>query len=314
MKILVLGAGAIGGYYGARLLRAGADVTFLVREGRAATLARDGLIVHSDLGDIRSGVTVATAGTVQPEYDLVLLACKTYDLGSAMDAIAPAMGPRTAILPLLNGLAAYSALDARFGRARVLGGVAYIAVSLMPDGEIFHAGGNDTVIIGSRVAESKDVAAALFETIGRTPGVRRLSGNIEQDLWNKWAAIAAGAAMTSLMRGTIGEILTSNDGASLVKQAMGECAAVAQRSGFPLPEAALQAMDALLLTEGSGWAASMARDIGSGAAQIEADDLLGDMLRRATDLGLATPLLRAAFCHLQVYQQQHGSRSGAPGA
>jgi 2-dehydropantoate 2-reductase len=306
MKILVLGAGAIGAYYGAHLLRTGADVTFLVREARAAALARDGLVVRSELGDIRTGVSTVAAGAVKPEYDLVLLACKTYDLGSAIEAIAPAMGKHGVVLPFLNGLVAYDALDARFGRERVLGGVAYIAVSLMPDGAIVHAGGIDSVIVGTRAAQSDGIAAAFVDTLARSPGQRRLSENIEQDLWNKWATIAAGAAMTSLQRGTIGEIMASRDGAALLKQAMRECGDVARGSGFALPEAALQAMHALLLKEGSGWAASMARDIASGAPRIEADDVVGDMLGRADRLGLEAPLLRAAFCHLQVYQRQHG--------
>jgi len=137
MKILVLGAGAIGGYYGARLIEAGADVTFLVRPGRAARLAADGLVVRSELGEFPQPVRCVDDAGVRASdvaYDLVLLACKGYDLASAMEAIAPAIGPRTRILPFLNGVSVYERLDARFGRAHVMGGVSQIATMLDSDG------------------------------------------------------------------------------------------------------------------------------------------------------------------------------------
>lgn len=122
MKILVLGAGGMGGYYGARLIEAGADATFLVRPQRAVALARDGLRVQSELGNFEGAVRTVTADEVGAGHDLVLLACKTYDLDAAIDAIAPAIAGGAAVLPLLNGLSAYDTLDRRFGRDRVLGG------------------------------------------------------------------------------------------------------------------------------------------------------------------------------------------------
>ena len=107
MRILVLGAGGIGGYFGGRLAQAGADVTFLVREARAARLETAGLAIESPLGDLRMPVRVSTNATHLPPPDLVMLACKAYDLPAALDAIAPAVQAETVILPLLNGLARY---------------------------------------------------------------------------------------------------------------------------------------------------------------------------------------------------------------
>ncbi|QYY28232.1 2-dehydropantoate 2-reductase [Cupriavidus necator] len=307
MKILVLGAGAMGGYYGARLIEAGADVTFLVRAGRARALAEHGLVVRSALGDFRRAVKTVQAGAVRPEYNLVLMACKAYDLEDAMLAIAPAVGSDTAILPLLNGMSAYDQLDARFGGKRVLGGVSYIATTLADDGTIAHAGSNDRLMVGARAPETHDIARALHEQFSRSAGTRELSSDIVQELWNKWAMIAAGALMTCLMRGNVGQIMRTRDGRSLTLQAIAECGAVAALSGFPLPEAVANAVKSRLLDESSTWAASMMRDIAQGRRQIEADAIVGDLVARAAVLGHEVPLSRMAYCHLQVYQGQRAA-------
>src|SRR6201995_5326240 len=112
MRILVVGAGAIGGFFGGRLLAAGRNVTFLVRERRAAQLARTGLVIKSKLGDVSlPAPPLVSAETLKAPYDVVLLACKAFDLDGALAAFAPAVGPNTAILPLLNGLAHLDALS-----------------------------------------------------------------------------------------------------------------------------------------------------------------------------------------------------------
>jgi 2-dehydropantoate 2-reductase len=161
MKILVLGAGALGGYYGARLLEAGAEVTFLVRQHRAAQLQEGGLVVQSPLGNVARTVNTVARDQVTPDYDLVLLTCKTYDLDHAITAIAPAVGERTGILPLLNGVATYDILDQHFGTRRVLGGVAYIAATLTPSGHILHLSPGDTLLIGQRAEATRALAASF---------------------------------------------------------------------------------------------------------------------------------------------------------
>src|SRR2546428_5468638 len=201
MKILVLGAGALGSYYGARLLEAGAAVTFLVRQHRATQLQEGGLVVQSPLGTVARTVHTITRDQVTPDYDLVLLTCKTYDWDQAIAAIAPAVGERTGILPLLNGVATYDILDQHFGTGRVLGGVAYIAATLAPSGHILHLSPGDTLLIGQRAEATTALAASLYEVVSHTPGTRLLSGDIAQDLWEKWVMIAAGAALAWVVRG-----------------------------------------------------------------------------------------------------------------
>ena len=139
MRILVVGAGAIGGYFGARLLAAGRDVTFLVRPRRAAQLAKTGLVVKSRKGDLAlpSPPTV-TAEAIEAPFDLVLVSCKAFDLAAAMESFAPAVGPATAILPLLNGMGHLDALAARFGKAAVMGGQCAISTVLDGEGRVLH--------------------------------------------------------------------------------------------------------------------------------------------------------------------------------
>src|SRR5215218_3543006 len=169
MRILVLGAGAIGGYYGLHLAQAGADVGFLVRPGRAAQLGRDGLAVQTRGEERRQPVRTLLAGGVDRPFDAVVLTCKAYDLPSAIEAIAPAVGPASVVVPLLNGLAHLDTLDARFGAARVLGGVAYIATSLEPDGTIRHTGPLDTILFGDRSVHLTSPVESLDAAFAGTP-------------------------------------------------------------------------------------------------------------------------------------------------
>ena len=306
MRILVLGAGAIGGYYGLRLAEAGADVSFLVRPGRAAQLARDGLVVVSRGEERRQPVPALLAGEVDGPFDAVLLTCKAYDLPAAVEAIAPAMGERSVALPLLNGLAHFDVLDARFGAGRVLGGVAYIATTLEPDGTIRHGSPMDTLLFGDRGGRLTPPVEALAEAFAATQVAARASLEITQDLWEKWAMLAAGAAITCLLRGTIGEVLATADGAAVAARIVAEARAIAAAHGHAPRPAALAQADRTLGDPQSRWAASMMRDIQQGAARLEAEHVIGDLIRRGRQRGLAAPMLEASFAQLQVYNARQG--------
>lgn len=304
MNILVLGAGATGGYYGARLLQAGADVTFLVRPSRKVQLQRDGLTVRGELGDFAGPVHTITRDELKSRFDLVVVSCKGYELESAINDIEPAVGPRTGVLPWLNGLAPYDRLDDAFGRDRVLGGVAYVATALQPDGVISQQGRQDKVIVGARTMLLQPLASRFHQLLSRTPGERMLSTDVEQALWDKWVMLCAGAAMNCLMRGSVAVILSTNGGHGLMEEMIAECLDVASREGHSLSESTISLIHARLLDAKSSWAASMMRDIAAGAPRLEAETIVGDMVRRASAHRLTTPLLRAAYCHLQVYESR----------
>lgn len=261
MKILILGAGAIGAYYGTRLIDVGADVTFLVRPHRAEALATKGMIVRSELGNFDGPVQTVLKADVKPEYDLILLACKTYDLDPAMQAIAGAVGEGTVILPFLNGMVAYDKLDARFDRRRIAGGIAYVATMMEPSGAVRHLGNSDVVIVGSRSSEQEAAVSAFSGLIAQSPGTRRRFTNIEQELWDKWIMIASGAMTTTLMRASVGSIVKTSCGKDFMHQAMNECRAVADQAGHTMPPEAVAKMENILLDPQSTWMASMMRDI-----------------------------------------------------
>jgi 2-dehydropantoate 2-reductase len=301
MRILVIGAGALGGYFGGRLLQAGRDVTFLVRERRAAQLAKTGLVIKSPTGDAAlANPPVVTAEALREPFDLIFLACKAYDLAPAADSFAPAVGPQTAILPILNGMAHLDFLGNRFGAQAVLGGQALISATLDADGRIQHMSDMHLLSFGeqdgSASARIKAIAAALsgarFEA--------HLSTAILQEMWEKWAFIATGAGITCLMRASFGDIVNAG-GVTFTTRLYDECCATARANGFPPGEATINRSLGMFTSPASPLMASMLRDIERGAP-IEADHVVGDLIRRANAKRIEHPLLQIAYAHLQAYE------------
>lgn len=308
MRILVVGAGATGGYFGGRLLQAGHDVTFLVRPARAEALAQRGLCIESPLGDFElARPATLLAGAVAETFDLVLLSCKAYDLQSAIEALAPAVGPSTAVLPLLNGLSHLAVLDERFSSpAAVLGGQCVISATLRPDGTIVHLNSLASLTFGARdrrtEAQVQTIAAAFvgagFEA--------RASTEIMQEMWDKWVVLAAMAGATCLMRAPIGAILAAPAGRAFMLALIDECRAVANADGHEPRPQVIQDIRAFLTAEGSKQTSSMLRDILANG-RIEADHIIGDMLARGVFAGLQLPVLETVYCHLKAYEATRGA-------
>lgn len=307
MRILVLGAGGTGGYFGGRLAQSGADVTFLVRPARAAQLAAHGLQIRSPLGDADVPVAhviaeeLATLAQENP-YDLVLLSCKAYDLDSSLDAIAPAMGPHTTLLPILNGLLHFDQLDARFGRARVLGGLCFISATKGPGGEILHLAKPASITFGERDGDAGSARVQAFATLCEQAGIDHLaSADIHQELWIKYSFLTALAAGTCLMRASVGDIVANEGGVEFMTRLYAECLAVAEAAGEPVPQEKQEFALGTLTQHASPVKASMLRDLEAGQ-RVEAAQIVGDMLHRAQAAGIVAPLLAAAWCHLQAYE------------
>ena len=300
MRVLVLGAGGIGGFFGGRIAAAGVDVTFLVRRARAEQLSRDGLIVVSPLGDFR--LPVKTALEVNRPFDLILLACKAFDLRSATASIAPAVGASTVIIPLLNGLRHLSSLDGDFPSAQVLGGLCHIGVTLTPEGRIEHLNKLQHFSLGPRSAQQRLAAEAAHQVVARGGFSPVLSESITQDMWEKFVFLTAYAGITCLMRAPVGVIAGSRFGTSIATELLEECAAVATASGYaPRPNFLADSRETLTDRQSKG-TSSMLRDIQRGA-RTEHDHILGDMLGRASLLSVATPVLRIADTALRAYEQ-----------
>src|ERR1700742_4757751 len=232
MRILVVGAGAIGGYFGGRLLQAGEDVTFLVRPRRAAELAPAGLVIKSPNGDVTlKNPAVVQADTIKEKFDVVLLSCKAYDLEDAINSFAPAVGPQTSIVPLLNGMLHLDVLDKRFGRERVLGGLCAIAVTLNEQREVVHLQPMQSLTFGERDGKMSDRVRAIAEPMAAGKFGAVASEHIMQEMWEKWVFLASLAAATSLMRTAVGNILAAPGGRDFLLGMVDEVTAIATAAG-----------------------------------------------------------------------------------
>jgi 2-dehydropantoate 2-reductase len=308
MRILVVGAGSIGGYFGARLLAAGRDVTFLVRPGRAAALGKTGLCVLSPAGDITiAEPKLVSATTITEPFDVVLLSCKAYDLEAAIESLAPAMGPDSVVLPMLNGMAHMAALDARFGADHVLGGLCLISTMLDPEGRIRHLAPMATLSLGVRMSGLMRPVGPIAEAFEGAGFDFRLSEDITQAMWEKWMFISVAAGLTCLARGTIGDLMAAG-GAWMAEAMVAECAAILTHHGHPPAEATVARCRTQFTTPGSMLTASMFRDLEQGG-RIEAEQILGDLLAHGE--GVETPVLRTATTVVRTYEARRARELAA---
>lgn len=299
MRILVLGAGATGGYFGGRLAEAGADVTFLVRPRRRAQLAQGGLVIESPKGNVRRPVETVAAKAPGSGWDIILLTCKAFDLDEAIAAIAPAVGPSTLVLPVLNGLNHLDQLDAAFGPERVLGGLAQITETLTADGVIRHLAPIHRFVFGARYSAQTERVGRLAEIVQQAQFDGAVSQDILQEMWEKHAFIATLAGATCLMRAAVCDILAQPGGEAFILTMRDEAAAIAAASGHPLRPNAKAGGERLLTDAASTLVASMLRDLEAGN-RTEADHVLGDLIRRGETKGVAAPLLSLAYLHLRA--------------
>jgi len=313
MRILVVGAGATGGYFGGRLLQAGQDVTFLVREKRARLLAQHGLHIRSPLGDADiAGPPTVTAATLRGAFDLVLLSCKAWDLPQAIADIAPAVGEHSAVLPILNGMRQLDLLDARFGAGRVLGGQCVIAATLDADGTVRHLNRSHSLGFGERDGNESERVQRIAQALAGANFESRASSHVVQDMWDKWVFLASLAGITCLMRAPVGDIVAAPGGRDAVLALLDDCRRVAAACGHEPRQTVIGRAREMLTEAGSGFTASMMRDLEQGH-RVEADHVIGDLLARGEARGLEVPLLRLAYAHLKAYEARRGrSMDGSP--
>jgi 2-dehydropantoate 2-reductase len=302
MRFLLLGAGSQGSYFGGLLLRGGADVSFLVRPGRAAELAERGLVIKLPEGEIRRAVKTLVAGRIDRHYDVVLLTCKSYDLDSAIEAIASAIGEHTAILPVLNGINHIAVLENSFGRDRVLGGLSNVASARSSEGEVVRLPGTAGTTVfgeltGGRTARCEAIQLA-FEASGLPS---RISDRIIAEMWLKLFGFASIAVIATLTRARAGEIAAAPGSAAFVAAVTEECARVTTAEGYPPPDEMKSAIGEIFAQAGSIYSPSILRDVEQGRP-TEGDHTIGELVRRATGRGIPVPLLQAALCNLQVHE------------
>lgn len=301
MRILVIGAGALGGYFGGCLLRAGRDVTFMVRSHRAEQLARDGLRIVSPHGNFTVQAPTVLAGDIRHPVDLVLVAVKSYSLDEAMDEFAPAVGSDTTILPILNGMAHIDTLSIRFGADHVLGGAALISATLDTEGRIVQLLPGHKLTFGEVPGGSSKRTRALMAILEGAGFDVAASDSVMQDMWEKWVGLATVAGITCLMRASTGDILAAHGGQETMVGLFRECSSVAEANGCAPRSPYIDLAMGMLNTVGSPFKASMLRDIERGSI-TEGEHVLGDMVARARVTGIPTPVLELARVHVAAYE------------
>ena len=309
MRILVIGAGAVGGYFGGRLAAAGRDVTFLVRAARKAQLENGGLQIVDPYGDVTVTPKLLTAEELKAgavagsvAFDLIVVSTKAYSLDAAMEAFAPAVGAETVILPLLNGMRHMDALDARFGRERVVGGSVQIIGDLDAEGRVHSLGKLHDLNYGERDKSVTKRIEAIDAVMRDTGFEANLKPDILAFMWQKWTLLAAMGAITCLLRGSVGAVAAAPGGLETARAMAAECVAIAAANGYAPAEAFHAVMMKRLTEAGSPLTASMYRDMQKGA-RVEADHILGDLLARGEKHGVEAPLVRAAFAQLSMYSE-----------
>jgi 2-dehydropantoate 2-reductase len=303
MRLLVVGAGSTGGYFGGRLAQAGRDVTFLVRPRRAAQLQESGLQIVGPHGDVTVSPKLVTADEIGAPFDAVLLAVKAYSLDAAVADFATAVGPETTIIPMLNGMRHIDILEERFGKEAVAGGVCKVAATIDPEGRIVQLAEFQELAYGERdgsVSRRMQQLDAFMQGAGFDA---RLSRSIEYEMWEKWTLLATLGGITCLMRGNIGEVVAAPGGVSFILSFLDEVVSIVSAVGEAPTAAFLEGARKTLTTPGSTQSPSMFRDLQQDSP-IEADQIIGDLLARGAKAGIATPLLAAAYAHLSVYQQR----------
>jgi 2-dehydropantoate 2-reductase len=302
MKILILGAGGVGGYFGARLLQVGGDITFLVRSKRADVIRTQGLIVETPNDMIRLEPKLVVAEKPVQDFDLVMLSPKAYDLEDALKAVSNVPGNPT-FLPLLNGFDHLQLMDELFGTARVMGGVVHISVVLNEEGVVKQLNDLHRFTFGTRHACQKPLADSLDRLFQMAAFDSVRSVNIEQSLWDKWTFLATVAGINTLMRAPVGEIVATQYGAQATHQMFKECCAVAEKYGYPVSEETQGHSLNILQKPNSNFTASMLRDLQSGH-KTEHEHIIGSMLRRAIKAELSCPSLQLAYTQMVIREKQ----------
>lgn len=303
MKILVVGAGAIGGYFGGRLLEKGEDVTFLVREKRKQQLNERGLKIHSLHGNINlKPNTIVSGENVQP-YDLIVLATKAYHLESVLTDIQFYVGKNTMILPLLNGISHLDILQDRFGKDTIVGGLCFIETTLDENGYVIQSSLVHDLVFGELSGEQTDRIQRLNQVFSGTKANLRLSDHILQEMWHKYIFITTFSGVTTIMRAPIGPIRETVGGQEFISELIQELVSITRYIGVPVADTIDTITYDKIMQLGDAMKSSMQRDMEKGLP-VEADHLQGYYYQMARNAGIKVPLLQVVYGNLKVYESE----------
>ncbi len=301
MKIVVMGSGGVGGYFGARLAANGADVTFIARGEHLAAMRRDGLKVLSANGDLTVKPVKATDDPASVGHaDLVMIAVKLWSTADAARTIAPTMGPNSAVVSWQNGVVAEDILIKLYGKERVIGGVSNIAALIEAPGVIRHNGTMARLIfaeLNGKPSKRIDAFAALCKQANIDHVV---SDDIDRAIWQKFIFLASFSGMTCATRLSIGPIRTDPETRAMLKAALGEVVAIGRAKGVSLPDDQVEQSLTWADNLPPSMIASMLGDLNRGN-RLELPWLSGNVVKLGEELGVATPIHKFIFTVLKLH-------------
>ncbi|MBU7592947.1 2-dehydropantoate 2-reductase [Metabacillus halosaccharovorans] len=303
MRILVVGAGGIGGYFGGRLVEKGEDVTFLVRNRRKQQIEKNGLVIRSIKGDSTFTPKLMTKDKQSDSFDIVLLSIKAYHLEETINDLKPYIGEKTVIIPLLNGVAHLSPLQLAFGEEKVLGGLCIIETTLNESGEVVHTSAFDQLVFGELDQSNTKRIQQIATTFSGTKANFILSHHIKQDIWKKYLLITVMSSVTTLMRAPMGPICESDGGLDFIRSLFEEAAKIMRACHAPIPDNIVDVHMKTIENLSYDFKTSMQRDMEKGLS-IEGEHLQGYLLKMAIECNIDTPILNVVYQNLKVYEKQ----------
>ena len=304
MKVVVVGAGGVGGYFGGRLAAAGHEVAMVARGPHLAALRAHGLRVRSVKGDFAVPVDASDDPSAFGPCDVVLFCVKAYDTEAAARRLAPALGPDTAVVSLQNGVDNEDQIGAVVGADHVVGGAAFIFSTIAEPGVIAHTGGPARIVFGERDNRRSDRVESLLAACLEAGIDTDIAKDINAVLWTKFAFICAAAGMTSTVRLPLGDIRESPAAWAMFRDIVAEVVTLARLEGVEVGDGVVDQQVGFAAGLPADSYSSLHHDLTSGR-RMELDALHGSVVRRADRLGLAVPACRATFAVLEPWARRN---------
>ncbi|MBH66166.1 MAG: hypothetical protein CL784_06610 [Chloroflexi bacterium] len=302
MRIAIMGAGAVGGYFGGVLANHGEDVVLIARGVHGEAIAKNGLHVDSNWGNFNVKVDVTDDPSTVGEVDFILHCIKLYSNADALPTMKPMIGENTTVLTIQNGATSGQILGASLGQKHVLQGATYIETGIVGPGHIHQSGSTAMIEFGEDDGAENERTAAVQKLLDREGIQVKVSNNIVDTLWNKMVSVGAIGTVMAASRASFVEVLASPHGEHTVRTVMEEILAVGQSQGVKFPPRCVDAKMADAIAEAEDTQASLQYDLNN-RKPLELDDILGAVVRIGRDAGVPVPASAALVTVLDRFKQ-----------
>jgi len=300
MKVLILGVGGLGSFFGAHLQKTNCDVTFLVTDKTKKLVSETGIKILSDFGNFKINPILITKKSLKINYDVIIISCKAYHLDEAIADLKPTQ-KNAIIIPLLNGQAHISKLEKAFKRENVFGGVAHVSSNTTSPGEIKHVGKIKRLTFGSRYEANKNIANEFYQLCRKADFQTMLSDNIDHDIWEKWIFLATIAGATTLFQTSIDNINTKPNGKIFIQNLWNECINISKENGYELRAEAKSLHEDLLFKSDVPFKASMLVDMEK-KLMTEHEHIFFEFIKLGKKKKLNTSLLETCHLNMSIYE------------